>query len=324
MPQAFWAGMISFGLVNVPVRLYPATRKKDVRFHELDQLTGQRVRHQRVALQGPPPVPSPQGERNIPGLVSETPHPHPPQWGRVIFSGPQGGGEPKMEPPPLPALADVPASDVVKGYEVAPDRYVTISRQELEALAPERTRTIDIEQFVEASAVDPIYYETSYYVVPYGDHVRSFGLLLEAMRQTGKQAISWIVLRRKRHLATLRPYRGLMLLTTMLHSDEVLSPSGLEPSAPSDLTKKEREMAALLVNTLTGPFEPERYRDEYRQRLLELIEGRAASSQRVVTPSPTGARVEDLMAALQASVKQVRKAAKLEVKPGGRRRRKSA
>lgn len=229
-----------------------------------------------------------------------------------------------MEPPPLPAFADVPASDVVKGYEVAPDRYVTISRQELEALAPERTRTIDIEQFVEASVVDPIYYETSYYVVPHGDHVRSFGLLLEAMRQTGKQAISWIVLRRKRHLATLRPYRGLMLLTTMLHSDEVLSPSGLEPPAPSDLTKKEREMAALLVNTLTGPFEPERYRDEYRQRLLELIEGRAASSQRVVTPSPTGARVEDLMAALQASVKQVRKAAKLEVKPGGRRRRKSA
>jgi DNA end-binding protein Ku len=218
----------------------------------------------------------------------------------------------------------VAAADVVKGFEVAPDRYVRVDREELEELAPERSRTIDVEQFVDASAVDPIYYDASYYAVPERDYERAFGLLVEAMRTTGKIAIAWFMLRRKRYLAALRPKGRLMVLTTMFHADEVLPAAGLEPAPPADLRKNEREMATLLINTLSGPFEPERYPDEYRRRLEALIEGRTASARPAPTEVPTGAGVEDLMAALRASVEQARRARKGRAKPVSRRKRKTA
>ncbi len=311
MPQAVWTGTISFGLVSVPVKVYPATRKKDVRFHELDRPTGERIRHERVR---PEPLP-------FEPRLDEVVWPEPPSTKR--------GGTPaallRESQPPTPAGREVSAEEVTKGYEVTPGRYVTVTREELAEMAPERSRTIDVEQFVDASAVDPIYNETSYYVVPAPDHLRSFGLLLDAMRQTSKVAIGWIVLRRKRHLVALRPHGGLMVLTTLLHADEVLPASQLEPESPADLSRKEREMAALLVNTLSGPFEPERYRDEYRDRLTKLIEGRALSAQLAPQLPPGSARVQDLMAALKASVEQARRQkAKATRRPAGRRRRKSA
>src|SRR5207237_7577276 len=181
------------------------------------------------------------------------------QMGREVLQPPRGSEA--IRPVPQP----VAASDVVKGFEVARDRYVTVDREELEELAPERTRAVDVEQFVDASAVDPIYYDVSYYAVPERGHERAYGLLVDAMRETGKLAISWFVLRRKRYLAALRPQGRLMVLSTMFHGDEILPATELEPAQPRDLSKKEREMAALLVNTLSGPFEPDRYPDEYRQ-----------------------------------------------------------
>ncbi len=304
MPQAVWTGTISFGLVSVPVKLYPATRRKDVRFREIDRLTGQRVRHQRVR---PEPLPF---EPRLDEVV--WPEPAAPSRGGSAAGALRQPSEPsrppwRESPPPSPSAArDVTAEELVKGYEVAPGRYVTVSRQELAEMAPERSRTIDVEQFVEASALDPIYYETSYYVVPAPDHLRSFGLLLEAMRQTGKVGIAWIVLRRKRHLAALRPHGDVMLLTTLLHADEVLPARELAPAVPADLSGKERDMAVLLVNTLSSPFEPQRYRDEYRDRLTRLIDGRAPSAQAAPQPAAS-ARVQDLMAALKASVEAARR-----------------
>jgi len=138
MPQAIWTGAISFGLVSVPVRLYPATRRKDVRFHELDRATGRRIRHQRIRDEAP--------------FQLERPSLEPPSFEL-----------PSVEPSPGPRVA---YEDVVKGFEVAPRQYVAVSREELEAIAPERSRTIDIEQFVDAAAIDPIAFQTSYYVVP--------------------------------------------------------------------------------------------------------------------------------------------------------------
>ena len=218
----------------------------------------------------------------------------------------------------------VAAGDVVKGFEVAKDRYVTVAREELEELAPERSRTIDVEQFVDASAIDPIYYETSYYAVPDRDYERAYGLLVDAMRETKRVAICWFVLRRKRYLAALRPHGRLMVLALMFHADEILSAASLEPSAPSDLRKKEREMAALLINTLSGPFEPERYPDDYRRRLKTLIEGRAASARPTTAAITSGTGVDDLMAALRASVEQARLVSKSRGKPAVRRKRKTA
>jgi DNA end-binding protein Ku len=213
---------------------------------------------------------------------------------------------------------------VVRGFEVSKDRYVTVDREELEELAPERTRTIDVEQFVDASAVDPIYYDVSYYAVPDRDYERAYGLLVDAMRETGKMAISWFVLRRKRYLAALRPQGRLMVLTTMFHADEILPTAELAPPKPADLRKNEREMAALLINTLSGPFEPERYPDEYRRRLNALIEGRAASARAAGIEVPAGTGVQDLMSALRASVEQARLASKSRGKSVARRKRKSA
>jgi len=321
MARAVWSGTISFGLVSVPVRLYPATRRKDVRFHEIDRSSGQRVRHQKVVeMAAPTPTLPRDGGREISarreddvqlpqGLA---------QMGREVLQPPRGSEA--IRPVPQP----VAASDVVKGFEVARDRYVTVDREELEELAPERTRAIDVEQFVDASAVDPIYFDVSYYAVPDRGYERAYGLLVDAMRETRKVAICWFVLRRKRYLAALRPQGRLMVLTTMFHADEILPTAGLEPARPADLRKNERELASLLINTLSGPFEPERYPDEYRQKLNALIEGRAASARPAGIEVPAGTGVQDLMSALRASVEQARLASKSRGKPAAKRKRRSA
>ena len=314
MARAVWSGTISFGLVSVPVRLYPATRRQDIRFHEIDRSSGQRIRHQKVVEVAAPTLPAPIG-----GGDHRTPSP---VQGHEDMA--ERGSEVRAveSAPAMPQ--PVAAGDVVKGFEVAKDRYVTVAREELEELAPERSRTIDVEQFVDASAIDPIYYETSYYAVPDRDYERAYGLLVDAMRETKRVAICRFVLRRKRYLAALRPHGRLMVLALMFHADEILPAASLEPSVPTDLRKKEREMAALLINTLSGPFEPERYPDDYRQRLKTLIEGRAASARPATAAVTSGTGVDNLMAALRASVEQARLVSKSRGKPAVRRRRKTA
>ena len=321
MARAVWSGTISFGLVSVPARLYPATRRKDVRFHEIDRSSGQRVRHQKVVeMAAPTPTLPRDGGREISARRQDDVQPRQglAQMGREVLQPPRGSEA--IRPVPQP----VAASDVVKGFEVARDRYVTVDREELEELAPERTRAIDVEQFVDASAVDPIYFDVSYYAVPDRGYERAYGLLVDAMRETRKVAICWFVLRRKRYLAALRPQGRLMVLTTMFHADEILPTAGLEPARPADLRKNEREMASLLINTLSGPFEPERYPDEYRQKLNALIEGRAASARPAGIEVPAGTGVQDLMSALRASVEQARLASKSRGKPAAKRKRRSA
>ena len=316
MARAIWTGTISFGLVSVPVRLYPATRRKDVRFRELDRLSGRRIRHQRVVEHGPSRAPV-EPARQASGATPAQPFP------RIATATAAPAGR-WASTDSVQVAQPVAAADVVKGFEVSRDHYVTVGREELEELAPEQSRTIDVEQFVNASAIDPIYYDTSYYVVPERGHERAFGLLGDAMRETKRIAVCWFVLRRKRYLAALRPHGRVMVLATLFHADEILPASELEPAAPADLRKKEREMAALLINTLSGPFEPERYPDQFRQRLTALIEGRAASARPAAPEVPIGSAVPDLIAALQASVDQARRVAKRGGRPAARRKRKTA
>ena len=299
MARAIWTGTVAFGLVSVPVRLYPATKRKHVRFREIDRVSGRRIRHQKVIETDAAPEPVRSAARQARTAFQPLP---PSRFADISPASPANrSAEPARQP--------VAAADVVKGFEVSKDRYVSVGREELEELAPARSRTIDVEQFVDSAAIDPIYYDESYYAVPERGHERAFGLLVEAMRETGKIAISWFVLRRKRYLAALRPHGRLMVLATMFYADEIVPAAELEPAAPQDLRKKERETAALLINTLAGPFEPERYPDEYRQRLTALIEGRAASARPAGTAAaPTGSGVQDLMAALQASVEAAKQA----------------
>ena len=313
MPQAIWSGTISFGLVSVPVRLFPATRRKDVRFREIDRQSGQRIHHQRV-IQAESRLEAPQLE------AAHEPAPIAPARLAARQVATEVGRVPQPTVPP-----PVPASEVVRGFEVAPNRYVTIEREDLAELAPEQTRTIDIEQFVDLVAVDLIYYDRSYFAVPDRDHARPYALLTEAMRETEKMAICWFVLRRKRYLAVVRADGNLMILTTLFFADEVVPRAALEPRPVADLTKREREMARLLVNTLSGPFEAERYPDEYRQRVQALIEGRAETARPASAVAPSGgSAVEELMAALQASVNAARASAKSKPAPAARRKRKTA
>jgi DNA end-binding protein Ku len=259
MARAIWSGAISFGLVNVPVKLYSATSPKSVRFHQLSSKTGARIRQKRV--------------------------------------DPSTGEE-------------VPFEEIVKGYEITPDRYVLITPEELDALDPKATKTIDIEEFVDLSEIDPIYYDNSYYLAPTAGGAKAYRLLLDAMRESGKVGIGKVVLRTKQQLCALRPTGDVLTLSTMLFGDEVLAPDRLdELDAIGDAEASDRElkMAEQLIASLSSEFDPTRFKDEYRERVLDLIERKASGEEIATQPEaeePVAA--PDLMAALEASLAAVK------------------
>ena len=184
---------------------------------------------------------------------------------------------------------EVPYEDIVKGYEIAKDRYVVIEPGELEALEPKKTRTIEIEDFVELAQIDPVYYDHPYYLAPGAGGVKPYRLLLEAMRETGKVAIARVVIRSKEQLVALRPMGDALGMATMIFADEILPPDRIEEiqeAAEVKTTKRELEMAKQLVDSLAGDFEPDKYRDTYRQEVLDLIERKAQGEEIAVQPAP--------------------------------------
>jgi DNA end-binding protein Ku len=263
MARAIWSGAISFGLVNVPVKLFTAVQPKDVRFNQLEAGTNARIKQKRVSAQT---------------------------------------GE------------EVSYDNIVKGYEIAPDRYVVITPEELEALDPKATHSIDIEDFVDLDQIDPIFFERPYYLVPESGGTKAYALLRDAMRDSGKVGIARLVLRTKQYLAAIRPLGDALVLETLLYGDEVVDQDALELPAEGEVEVSDRELkiARQLIESLTDDFDPDKYRDEYRERVLELIE-RKAEGQEVVLQEAAAeetAEVVDLMAALEASLDAVRKADK--------------
>jgi DNA end-binding protein Ku len=256
-----WSGAISFGLVNVPIKLYSAVSKKTVRFHQLNGETGSRIAQKRVD--------SVTGE-------------------------------------------EVAYENLVKGYELTKDSYVLISPDELESLEPEKSRTIDIEDFVDLADIDPVYYDHPYYLVPDKGAAKAYGLLLNAMRESGKVAIARVILRSKEQLVAIRPDRdgAVLMMETMIFADEVVPKDDLDGlPAAEELKVSDREvaMAQQLIDSLSGGFEPQRYKDSYREKVLELIERKAAGEEITVqAEAPEPAKVPDLMAALEASLAAVR------------------
>jgi DNA end-binding protein Ku len=255
-----WSGAISFGLVNVPVKLYSAVSRKTVRFHQLNAKTGTRIAQKRV--------------------------------------DPSTGDEVAYE-------------DIVKGYELTKERYVVITPEELDALDPEKSRTIDIEDFVDLADIDPVYYDHPYYLIPDKGAAKAYGLLLGAMQESGKVAIARVVLRSKEQLVAIRPAPGgVLMMETMIFADEVISPEDIDDlPAAKDLKASDRElkMAQQLIDSLSADFEPEKYQDEYREKVLELIERKAAGEEIAVQPeAPQPKKVPDLMAALEASLAAVK------------------
>ena len=260
MARAIWSGSISFGLLNVPVKLYSAVSKKSVSFRELRESDGSRIRHKRVA---------------------------------------EADGE------------EVDYNDIVKGYEIAPEQYVVITRDELEELDPKKTRAIEVLDFVDLDDIDPIYFDHPYYLGPDKGAERAYGLLVKAMEDSHKVAVCRFVLRNRESLAALRPMDGVMTMATMRFADEVVSPDEISEVLGEDVEapkKKELDMAKALIDSLTAEFDAAQYRDEYREELLNLIERKAKGESLVSTeteaPKPT--KAPDLMAALEESLAAVK------------------
>jgi DNA end-binding protein Ku len=260
MARAIWSGSISFGLLNVPVKLYSAVSKKNVSFRELRAEDGSRIRHKRVA---------------------------------------EADGE------------EVPYEEIVKGYEIAPEQYVVLTRDELEELDPKKTRAIEIQDFVDLDEIDPIYFDHPYYLGPDKGAEKAYALLVKAMRESNKVAIARFVLRNKENLAAIRAMDGVLTMATMRFADEVVSPGEIEEvvSENGEAPKKqELEMAKQLIDSLAGDFDPTKYEDEYRNELLDLIERKAKGEKIVsaVSEEPEPTKAPDLMAALEESLAAVK------------------
>lgn len=253
MPRATWSGSVSFGLVNVPVKLYTAVRERRVRFHQIERETGSRIRYRKVSEQS---------------------------------------GE------------EVPPEDIVKGFEISPGEYVPIAEEELDSAAPEASRAIEIEDFVDLSEIEPAYFDRTYYLEPDGQGAgKPYSLLLQTMQRTGRVAIGRFVMRSRQHLAALRPVDGALALETMHFPDEMLDTEDLNLPAEADLSDRELRAAEQLVESLTTDWEPERYRDTHRERVMEIIERKAEGQEVLAEPvADEGAEVVDLMSALEASL----------------------
>jgi DNA end-binding protein Ku len=214
---------------------------------------------------------------------------------------------------------EVPFENIVKGFEIAPDRYVVITPDELEALDPAKTRSIDIEDFVDLGDIDPLYYEHPYYMVPDTGAAKAYKLLLEALRETNKVAIARVVLRSKEYLVAIRPAGDVLTMETMLFADELIPAEGLDelPEADVKATERELAMAQQLIEAQATEFDPSKYRDEYRERVLELIERKAAGEDIAVQPMvEEREEVPDLMAALEQSLAAARERAPAERSKG--------
>ena len=263
MPRAIWSGSISFGLVNIPVRLFTAVRRKTVRFNQIDSSTGERVKQK-------------------------------------LVSGPDG--------------EEVPRERIVKGYPLEDGNYVTVSEEEMTALDPDMARTIDMDEFIDLADIDPIFYDNAYYLVPGDQAAKPYKLLAAAMEEAQKVGICHFVMRSKRHLAAVRPVDGRLLLSTMLYHDEIVDHSeidGFDLLADVEVDEREQAMAEQLIATLDATFDPTRHSDVYREAVLELIERKAAGEagdDLLRAPAATSDKVIDLMAALEASVNEAKRA----------------
>jgi DNA end-binding protein Ku len=262
--RTMWKGAISFGLVSIPVRVFPATEEKSVRFNQLHAKDHGRIKYQRVCAKC---------------------------------------GE------------EVPYQDIIRGYEYEKDRYVVLEEEELDSIPVESSRTIDIDQFVDITEIDPIYFQKTYYLVPEEAGVKAYALLREALADNSKVGIAKVSFREKEHLATIRVSDHVIVLETMYWPDEIRKAAFEELDKAVKVRPQEVQMARSLIENLTGEWDPDQYGDEYRQALIELIEKKVAGEEiEYVAPPEEAPKVVDLMDALRASVEATKKE-KAEEKP---------
>lgn len=251
--RALWSGSITFGLVTIPVKLFPAVKQERVSFHLLHDKDNSRLQRKMVC--------SADGE-------------------------------------------EVAWEHTVRGFEVAPDQYVVMKDEEIEAAQPKKTKAISIEDFVGIDEIDPLYFDTAYYVLPQETGTKPYRLLVEAMEQAKKVGIARFVLREREHLCALRPAKSALVMET-LHYDAEVVPLESMPDLPHEtrIDPREVKMAQQLIGSLVTEFNPARYRDEFTRALKALVEKKAAGEELVAAAEPAKpGRVGNLLEALQASL----------------------
>lgn len=260
MARAIWTGVITFGLVNVPVGLYSATEEHEIGFHQFQKGTSDRIRYKRV------------NERT---------------------------GE------------EVAYADIVKGHEVGDGEYVMVDPDELDAVAPGRSRSLEIHTFVDLDDIDPIYFQKTYFLAPSAEETaKTYALLRDAMDKTNRAAIGSFVMRRKEYLVAIRPQGDVLALETMFFADEVRDPRREIATLPADgrFRPKEGEMAQQLIMSMSDEWRPESYADTYTRRVRELIEAKRKGREVVLeSEAPPPTNVVDLMSALRESVDAARR-----------------
>lgn len=252
--RTLWKGAVSFGLVNIPIKMYVATEHKDIKFNFLHKECMNPIQYRKFCSH---------------------------------------------------CDREIASEEIVRGYEYQKGSYVVINEEDLDRIPLENTKTIDILDFVDLTQVDPIYFDKTYYLEPSQGGEKAYGLLIEAMSQTGKVAIAKVIIRSKQSLAALRIKDQVLIMETIFWPDEIRSPSALNLGVDrSKLHNNEIKMAVSLIENLSTSFEPAKYQNEYRQALWELIESKIVGKE-VVAAAPVADRdnVVDLMEALKASVK---------------------
>ncbi|SET91378.1 Ku protein [Paenibacillus sp. NFR01] len=251
--QAIWKGAVSFGLVHVPVKMYPATEDRDIPLRMLHREYKEPIQYRRTC--------------------------------------------PKCE-------QEVPWSDIVKGYEYEKGHFVTFEQEELEQLAAETSHEIRILNFVDMTEIDPIYYQRTFYLSPEETGEHAYRLLVRALEATRKIGVAQVTIRQKSSLAAVRVVDGVLSLVTMFYAEEFRDRSQI-PNLPEEakVDRRELDMAKMLIDQLTGNFEPEKYRDEYKERLTKAIEDKIEGRDIGTVPEVNTPNVLDLMDALQASLK---------------------
>jgi DNA end-binding protein Ku len=257
MPRSIWNGTITFGMVNVPVKLYTATESKTVHFHEVHVKDGAKIEHRRIC--------------------------------------------PKED-------KEIPYDDIVKGFEVSEGKYVVLDKDEIKAAAGDRGKVVHIEEFVDATEIDPVFFEKAYYAVPARGAEKPYLLLLRALHEAGRVGIGRFVLRTKPHLVALRSLGDVLALETLFFGDEVRDPGDLVRGvASAPITDRELDVAKQLIGALATEWEPANYADEYREELLRIIAERTPARVEEAETSPAAeSKVEELLDALKRSVEDAR------------------
>jgi DNA end-binding protein Ku len=261
--RAIWKGSISFGLVNIPIALYPATRKEDLKFRLLRASDHSPVSYKRVAA---------------------------------------ADGK------------EVPWEEIVKGYEYEKGKFVVLNEKDFQRVDLEATQTVDIQDFVDIDEIDPMYFYKPYYLEPQKGGDKAYTLLREALADGKKVGIAKVVIKTRQYLAGVKALKHALVLELMHFAEELSDAEKLNVPKTLEIGKREKDMAKALVDSMTSKWDPEKYHDDYREALLEVIEEKVEAGGKELeakpTKAPTPTKVIDLVAVLQQSLAQSQNAKK--------------